>query len=510
MRYGRGEYYFVMDPQVVLVMHPTAPQLVGKPQIDQKDASGYAFNRDMQQQLKTAGVARVTYVWPKAGSDVPIGKMSVAKIYGPWGYTVGTGVYSDDLRDDLWSTVVQAGVVTISLLVVLAILGGLTKRSIVRPMARLVDSADKLAGGDTTVTFESERTDEIGKVAVAVARFRDHVIEQQHLAAQFAGEVKAREERNHRIEEAVERFRVSVEEVMSDVGQNASAMRDTAKALSGISADASKQAVSASATSEQTAANVQTVASASEELAGSIQEISRQVQQATEVVRRTGAATEASTAEIEALAAAGQRIGAVVDLIQAIAAQTNLLALNATIEAARAGEAGKGFAVVAQEVKSLASQTAKATEEIAQQVTGIQNSTRAAVDAARNVAGSMKEIDHVTTTIAGAIEEQGAATREISENVQMASRGTQVLSANISAVNGAISETHRSAESVLVAAGKVGVAADRLAEEVESFFVALRTGPMDRRVAEDPDYDGPERRRAHDSARPAPQAVRAA
>jgi methyl-accepting chemotaxis protein len=368
-------------------------------------------------------------------------------------------------------------------------------RSISRPIAELVSDAGRLAAGDTSVRFATaERKDEIGTVAGAVAKFRDNVIDQQKTAEKFAREVDAKEALNRNMESSVESFRAVAEELLSTVGENAGVMRDTAHALTGVAGDASAQAVSAAAASEQTATNVNTVAAASEELASSIQEIGRQVEQATRAIRAAGSTTERSTTEIEGLAAAGQRIGAVVDLIQAIAAQTNLLALNATIEAARAGEAGRGFAVVASEVKSLAAQTAKATEEIAQQVAGIQTSTRNAVAAVSDVATAMREIDEVTTAIASAVEEQGAATREISSNVQMAAQGTQTLAGNIATVNDAIEETTRSAEQVLVASGSVTASAETLAAEVKKFFVALRHGPMDRRQGDDPNFKGPDRR----------------
>lgn len=379
-------------------------------------------------------------------------------------------------------------------------------RTITRPMAELVADAVRLGKGDTSVAFETaQRRDEIGTVAGAVASFRDNVIEQQRLAVEFEKTVKEREERNRTIESAVESFRGSVQQVLAALVDNATTMNDTAESLTGMSENASAQATSAASASEETSTNVQTVAAAAEELHGSIQEIGRQVETATTAVRRAGATTEQSAQQIESLAAASQRIGAVVDLIQAIAAQTNLLALNATIEAARAGDAGRGFAVVAQEVKSLAAQTAKATDEIGQHIAGIQSSTKGAVEVIREIASVMKDIDNITMMIAGAVEEQGAATREISQNVQQAAQATQILTCNISSVNDAIGETNRSAGITKSTSKNLSEQADRLSGELETFFAALRTGPLDRRVHDDPNYRGPERR-----AEPVREARRAA
>jgi len=371
----------------------------------------------------------------------------------------------------------------------------LIARGIVNPLAGLVQDADRLSGGDTTAEFlAAQRADEIGQVASSVAKFRDNVIAQQ-LAAQDVAEATAlREATNRSMERAVEEFRVAAEGLLGTVEENAGKMQQTAGALTGIAGHAAQQAEAASSASGRTAANVQTVAAAAEELASSIQEIGRQIERSNATVRSANATTSRSEAEIEGLAQAAQSISSVVDLIQAIAAQTNLLALNATIEAARAGEAGRGFAVVAQEVKSLAEQTAKATQEIAQHVQGIQTSTGNAVASVKEVGVAMRQIDEVTTAIASAVEQQGAATREISQNVQMAASGTQTLASSIATVNDAIRDTNRSADDVTSASGHVSVAAERLASEVHDFFVKLRTGALDRRKEADPNYRGPERR----------------
>src|SRR5262249_58250610 len=118
--------------------------------------------------------------------------------------------------------------------------------------------------------------------------------------------------------------------------------------------------------------SVDSVAAASEELSASINDISQQAAHAAGIASRAVNQARETDGTVQGLQKSAGRIGEVVGLINTIAAQTNLLALNATLEAARAGEAGRGFAVVASEVKSLASQTAKATEEISEQIADIQ------------------------------------------------------------------------------------------------------------------------------------------
>ncbi len=177
---------------------------------------------------------------------------------------------------------------------------------------------------------------------------------------------------------------------------------------------------------------------------------------------------------VQGLAKTANRIGEVVGLINDIASQTNLLALNATIEAARAGEAGRGFAVVASEVKSLASQTAKATDDISEQIADIQKVANEAIEAIKSIGGIIGEVNEVATAIAAAVEEQGAATQEITRSTQQAADGTRNVSDNIAGVSADADAAGAAAQDVKVASETLATQTRQLGTQVTDFLGKIR------------------------------------
>ena len=209
------------------------------------------------------------------------------------------------------------------------------------------------------------------------------------------------------------------------------------------------------------------------QIAENAKKVSEMAEQSLDSMETIRANTTQGANRILALGEKSQSIGEVVSMIDDITRQTNLLALNATIEAARAGDAGKGFAVVASEVKNLANQTAKATEEIGNQIGGIQDATADAVSAIGGIGATINQISEITSAIAAAVEEQGAATQEIARNVEQAATGTKDVTSNIVSVSKGAQETGQAASQVLEAVNELSRQSDRLKAEVQAFVTGL-------------------------------------
>jgi len=347
-------------------------------------------------------------------------------------------------------------------------------RTVIRPLNDITTIVGELAGGNLSVEVpHGGRQDEIGKIASAVAVFRQSGLERERLEAEAAEANEKQNRRQNTIEGLINDFRGTMHNVLEEVLSDSENMKQSAVQLNTISEETESIAGSAATASSETNANVQTVASATEELSSSIQEIGVQVASGAKQTADATASAKDVDGKVTSLSEAAHQIGQVVELISDIAEQTNLLALNATIEAARAGESGKGFAVVASEVKSLAQQTANATEEISKQITAIQSSTNDAVVGIGGIATSMGDISEFMTSMATAVEEQTAATADIARNIQGAADGTMAMSDNIDKVNSAVAETKSSAHTVLSSSEDLSRKSVDMRREVETFLAAV-------------------------------------
>lgn len=359
---------------------------------------------------------------------------------------------------------------------VLATLSGLALiNGIAHPVRTMTAAMRRLAEKDMAVTIPAlDRRDEIGAMAQAVQVFKDNMQRADRLHTEQEGERAAKEQRIGRVATLARDFEAKVSDTVAGLSGEANRLENTAQAMSATARQTDEQAARVAEAAQQASAGVQTVAAAAEQLASSIGEIGRQVAESTRITTQAVADAKRTDGIVRALADGAQKIGQVVQLITSIAGQTNLLALNATIEAARAGEAGKGFAVVASEVKNLAQQTAKATEEIGQQISQIQGATKEAVAAIQGIAGTIESVNGIATTIASAVEEQNAATAEIARNVQQTAASTQEVTTSIGSVSQAANDTGSAASEVLTAAGSLTERSNALAGQVHDFLGGVR------------------------------------
>ena len=384
---------------------------------------------------------------------------------------------------------VMAGCIVTSLALTMFLFQAV-RSDIVQASRQLIDCLRRIGKGQhSLVVPQRGRPDEYGELAEEVEKIRLASIEFKKLNSERADRATAeleektrlqlvqdqsREEQKKALRDIADQFERTVSDVVSGVAAASSQLQSTSTMMAATAEQSSDRTAEVAVAMEEANSGATAAAAASDEFAMSIGEISRQAASSAELARKaTESATEAD-ATISALADSANEVGQVVELIQTIAQRTNLLALNASIEAARGGEAGRGFAVVASEVKELAMQTSRATEQVAEQIRTMQDTTGASVNALRNIAREVEQLESTAVSIASAVDQQSVAGQDLARSIDLAARGSEQVSGHINEVRELSISTGSAASQVLASSTALEEQASTLRSHVDRFLAKVR------------------------------------
>ncbi|MBN2038848.1 MAG: cache domain-containing protein [Spirochaetes bacterium] len=428
MRYGDEgkDYLWINNFQPAMIMHPFRPDLDGKDVSEYSDPTGKRLFVEMKRVCEQYGQGYVNYSWQwKDDNTKIVPKISFVKNFKSWNWILGTGIYIEDVNEEIAAITAKMVIIFLCISVLLAAVLFVVSRAISKPVRKILDFARELASGNFRKRIDLNQEDELGKLASALnmaANNLDKVVtEITEFTVKFAqGDLSGR-------------LDVSRKEEMGMLGELSLAMNTAVDDLDKLLANTISSVQNLATAVEEISNGNQNLSQRTSEQASSLEEIASTIEESTVTIIQNAnnaetanglaeqAAKNAEDGEslvnkavvsINEIYQLSKKIARIITTINEITFQTNLLALNAAVEAARVGEQGKGFAVVAGEVRSLAQRSAKAAKEISDLISYSVKKIKTGTLLVNKSGKFLKGISTSVKDVSSSISEIAAASRE--------------------------------------------------------------------------------------------------
>ena len=468
LRYEEKEYIWINDLYPRMIMHPYKPELNGKDLTANKDPTGKALFVEMVKVCQQHGGGVVEYLWPRPGASVPAPKISYVKLYEPWGWIVGSGVYVDDVQQQIATirrTLLVGDVTFILFNLVLTVIA--VRIMITRPVHQAIEIANCLAEGNLKIAIDSRSNDEAGKLLQAMNLILEKI-------TPILRNV-------HSSSRQMEQSSLQISEISHEIAESSRAQQDRAQDVSTATGELRLASESVRNLAESVRRSSVETEKEAEKGLQAIRNNIGQIQKAVDQVSR-------AAQETSGLQTVGEKIHRIIESITQIADQTNLLALNATIEAARAGEQGRGFSVVADEVRNLASRTSRETEEITRIISEFTERVVQNVSTMNHVvvqvndgAEKTRETAAVIERMVGSVRESASVTLRISEVSQSQMERLQQLQGSLESLFETLKESGSKVGITATISTDLNQVTQKIVKLMENFTFDTRTiiGPSE-------------------------------